>query len=66
MIFIIFWFVLKKIAWFERGFEYLIGVLIRFACKQVLAVYTLTNQPHSCCRNFSGGVWTSAEINQPR
>ena len=23
MIFIIFWFALKKIVWFERGFEYL-------------------------------------------
>lgn len=44
MIFIIFWFVLKKIIWFERVFEYLIGVLICFACKQVLAVYTHTNQ----------------------
>ncbi len=63
MIFIIFWFVLKKIVWFERVFEYLIGVLICFACKQVLAVYTLTNQLHSCCRSFSVGVWISAETN---
>ncbi len=38
MIFIIFWFALKKIVWFERVFEYLIYVLICFACKQVLAV----------------------------
>ena len=45
----------NKIVWFERGFEYLIDVLIRFACKQVLSVYTLTNQPHSCCRSFSVG-----------
>ncbi len=66
MIFIIFWFALKKIVWFERVFEYLIYVLICFACKQALSVYTLTNQPHSCCRSFSVEVWTSAETNQPR